>query len=160
MGAVVDQVRALVERGHAEIVLTGVDLTSYGADLPGKPSPSYVVAHDLRNGNQRWKMMRMTSATHESCDSYVTPILWKNGDRLEVAVLGGLSLDAIERALDGVSVEPGRPTKITCFVIDGQTYSISKGLVTVAQLEDEWFEDVADPESVIRTLSGAAGLKT
>jgi threonylcarbamoyladenosine tRNA methylthiotransferase MtaB len=35
MGAVVDQVRALVERGHAEIVLTGVDLTSYGADLPG-----------------------------------------------------------------------------------------------------------------------------
>ena len=36
MGAVVDQVRALVERGHAEIVLTGVDLTSYGADLPGR----------------------------------------------------------------------------------------------------------------------------
>ncbi|MGY3608659.1 MULTISPECIES: tRNA (N(6)-L-threonylcarbamoyladenosine(37)-C(2))-methylthiotransferase MtaB [unclassified Bradyrhizobium] len=37
MGAVVDQVRALVERGHVEIVLTGVDLTSYGADLPGTP---------------------------------------------------------------------------------------------------------------------------
>ncbi len=37
MGAVVDQVRALVERGHAEIVLTGVDLTSYGGDLPGAP---------------------------------------------------------------------------------------------------------------------------
>jgi 2-methylthioadenine synthetase len=37
MGAVVSQVRALVERGHAEIVLTGVDLTSYGADLPGTP---------------------------------------------------------------------------------------------------------------------------
>ena len=37
MGAVVDQVRALVEAGHAEIVLTGVDLTSYGADLPGAP---------------------------------------------------------------------------------------------------------------------------
>jgi threonylcarbamoyladenosine tRNA methylthiotransferase MtaB len=39
MGAVVSQVRALVERGHAEIVLTGVDLTSYGADLPGAPKP-------------------------------------------------------------------------------------------------------------------------
>jgi threonylcarbamoyladenosine tRNA methylthiotransferase MtaB len=37
MGAVIDQVRGLVERGHAEIVLTGVDLTSYGADLPGAP---------------------------------------------------------------------------------------------------------------------------
>jgi threonylcarbamoyladenosine tRNA methylthiotransferase MtaB len=37
MGAVVDQVRALAEAGHAEIVLTGVDLTSYGADLPGGP---------------------------------------------------------------------------------------------------------------------------
>src|SRR6201998_3762370 len=37
MGAAVDQVRALVARGHAEIVLTGVDLTSYGADLPGMP---------------------------------------------------------------------------------------------------------------------------
>jgi threonylcarbamoyladenosine tRNA methylthiotransferase MtaB len=35
MGAVVDQVRALVALGHAEIVVTGVDLTSYGADLPG-----------------------------------------------------------------------------------------------------------------------------
>jgi threonylcarbamoyladenosine tRNA methylthiotransferase MtaB len=37
MGAVVDQVRSLTEAGHAEIVLTGVDLTSYGADLPGAP---------------------------------------------------------------------------------------------------------------------------
>jgi threonylcarbamoyladenosine tRNA methylthiotransferase MtaB len=37
MGVVVDQIRALVDAGHAEIVLTGVDLTSYGADLPGTP---------------------------------------------------------------------------------------------------------------------------
>src|SRR5260370_40018188 len=37
MGAVVSQVRALVERGHAEIVLTGVDLTSYGGDQPVPP---------------------------------------------------------------------------------------------------------------------------
>jgi threonylcarbamoyladenosine tRNA methylthiotransferase MtaB len=37
MGVVVDQIRTLVEAGHAEIVLTGVDLTSYGADLPGAP---------------------------------------------------------------------------------------------------------------------------
>lgn len=38
MGAVVDQARKLVESGYCEIVLTGVDATSYGADLAGRPS--------------------------------------------------------------------------------------------------------------------------
>jgi threonylcarbamoyladenosine tRNA methylthiotransferase MtaB len=38
MGAVVDQVKELRNNGYREIVLTGVDATSYGADLPGKPS--------------------------------------------------------------------------------------------------------------------------
>jgi threonylcarbamoyladenosine tRNA methylthiotransferase MtaB len=38
MGAVADQIRKLVENGYREIVLTGVDITSYGADLPGTPS--------------------------------------------------------------------------------------------------------------------------
>ncbi|WP_431017611.1 tRNA (N(6)-L-threonylcarbamoyladenosine(37)-C(2))-methylthiotransferase MtaB [Bradyrhizobium pachyrhizi] len=49
MGAVVDQVRALVERGHAEIVLTGVDLTSYGADLPGAPKLGQLTRQILRH---------------------------------------------------------------------------------------------------------------
>jgi threonylcarbamoyladenosine tRNA methylthiotransferase MtaB len=49
MGAVVDQVRALVERGHAEIVLTGVDLTSYGADLPGAPKLGTLTKQILRH---------------------------------------------------------------------------------------------------------------
>jgi len=49
MGAVVSQVRALVERGHAEIVLTGVDLTSYGADLPGAPKLGTLVRQILRH---------------------------------------------------------------------------------------------------------------
>lgn len=35
-GEVVTQVRKLAENGHAEIVLTGVDITAYGADLPGE----------------------------------------------------------------------------------------------------------------------------
>ena len=38
MGAVVGQVRRLVDTGHREVVLTGVDVTSYGHDLPGAPS--------------------------------------------------------------------------------------------------------------------------
>lgn len=37
LGAVVREARRLTEKGYAEIVLTGVDLTSYGADLPGQP---------------------------------------------------------------------------------------------------------------------------
>jgi threonylcarbamoyladenosine tRNA methylthiotransferase MtaB len=49
MGAVVDQVRALAERGHAELVLTGVDLTSYGADLPGTPRLGALVKQILRH---------------------------------------------------------------------------------------------------------------
>ncbi|MCA1416512.1 tRNA (N(6)-L-threonylcarbamoyladenosine(37)-C(2))-methylthiotransferase MtaB [Bradyrhizobium sp. NBAIM20] len=49
MGAVVDQVRTLVERGHAEIVLTGVDLTSYGADLPGAPKLGLLTKQILRH---------------------------------------------------------------------------------------------------------------
>ena len=36
-GAVVDQIRGLTERGYREVVLTGVDITSWGGDLPGAP---------------------------------------------------------------------------------------------------------------------------
>jgi threonylcarbamoyladenosine tRNA methylthiotransferase MtaB len=49
MGAVVEQVRTLVARGHAEIVLTGVDLTSYGADLPGTPKLGMLTKQILRH---------------------------------------------------------------------------------------------------------------
>jgi len=38
IGAMVAQARALVDAGHQELVLTGVDLTSYGPDLPGRPT--------------------------------------------------------------------------------------------------------------------------
>ncbi|HEX7776515.1 MAG TPA: tRNA (N(6)-L-threonylcarbamoyladenosine(37)-C(2))-methylthiotransferase MtaB [Parvibaculum sp.] len=38
VGEVVAQVRQLVENGYREVVLTGVDITSYGSDLPGTPS--------------------------------------------------------------------------------------------------------------------------
>ncbi|MEM7443304.1 MAG: tRNA (N(6)-L-threonylcarbamoyladenosine(37)-C(2))-methylthiotransferase MtaB [Pseudomonadota bacterium] len=38
IGAIVDQVRHAVDQGFHEVVLTGVDLTSYGPDLPGRPT--------------------------------------------------------------------------------------------------------------------------
>lgn len=37
IGEIVTQIRKLVAEGYQEVVLTGVDVTSYGADLPGKP---------------------------------------------------------------------------------------------------------------------------
>jgi threonylcarbamoyladenosine tRNA methylthiotransferase MtaB len=38
LGVIADQVRALVAGGYQEVVLTGVDIASYGPDLPGTPS--------------------------------------------------------------------------------------------------------------------------
>ncbi len=46
-GAVVDRIAGLVEAGHREIVLTGVDLTSYGPDLPGAPTLGHLVERIL-----------------------------------------------------------------------------------------------------------------
>ena len=48
IAGVVGQVERLVETGHAEIVLTGVDITSYGADLAGEPRLGTLVKTILR----------------------------------------------------------------------------------------------------------------
>lgn len=47
-GVVVDQIKRLVDRGFLEVVLTGVDLTSWGADLPGAPQLGDLVMRILR----------------------------------------------------------------------------------------------------------------
>jgi len=43
MGEAVDQMKRLVDSGYNEIVLTGVDITSFGADLPGRPTLGVLV---------------------------------------------------------------------------------------------------------------------
>jgi len=47
-GVVVEQIKRLVDRGFAEVVLTGVDLTSWGADLPGGPRLGDLVMRILK----------------------------------------------------------------------------------------------------------------
>src|SRR6476620_557309 len=47
-GEVVAQVRTLVANGYAEIVLTGVDITAYGADLPGEMTLGKLVTKILK----------------------------------------------------------------------------------------------------------------
>ena len=49
MGAVVDQVRRLVGNGYREVVLTGVDVTSYGENLPGAPRLGRLVRAILKH---------------------------------------------------------------------------------------------------------------
>jgi threonylcarbamoyladenosine tRNA methylthiotransferase MtaB len=46
-GAAIDRIAALAEAGHREVVLTGVDLTSYGPDLPGAPTLGQLVERIL-----------------------------------------------------------------------------------------------------------------
>ncbi len=48
MGAVVEQVKRLAGNGYREVVLTGVDMTSYGADLPGRPKLGRLVSAILK----------------------------------------------------------------------------------------------------------------
>lgn len=47
MGEIVAQVRALVEAGYNEVVFTGVDVSAYGADLPGAPTLGQMIRRVL-----------------------------------------------------------------------------------------------------------------
>jgi threonylcarbamoyladenosine tRNA methylthiotransferase MtaB len=80
MGAVVEQVRKLVERGHAEIVLTGVDLTSYGADLPGAPKLGHLTKQILRHVPEL-KRLRISSVDSIEVDRDLLD-LFASDDRL------------------------------------------------------------------------------
>ena len=56
----VEQARALREKGYREIVITGIEIASWGADLPGKPGVQTLIAGvcqavpELRGGWEAW----------------------------------------------------------------------------------------------------------
>jgi threonylcarbamoyladenosine tRNA methylthiotransferase MtaB len=60
MGAVVANIRRLVANGYGEVVLTGVDITSYGADLPGAPKLGVLVKQILKHVPEL-KRLRLSS---------------------------------------------------------------------------------------------------
>jgi threonylcarbamoyladenosine tRNA methylthiotransferase MtaB len=66
-GEVVRQVRSLVETGYAEIVLTGVDITSYGADLPGEMTLGRLVQQVLAHVPEL-KRLRLSSIDQVEVD--------------------------------------------------------------------------------------------
>jgi threonylcarbamoyladenosine tRNA methylthiotransferase MtaB len=69
MGAVVGDVRRLVDNGYCEMVLTGVDITSYGADLPGMPKLGTLVKQILKHVPEL-KRLRLSSidSVEADCD--------------------------------------------------------------------------------------------
>jgi threonylcarbamoyladenosine tRNA methylthiotransferase MtaB len=67
-GEVVAQVRKLVENGYAEIVLTGVDITAYGADLPGETALGKLVSKILALVPEL-KRMRLSSIDSIEADA-------------------------------------------------------------------------------------------
>ncbi len=69
-GEVVTQVRCLVEAGYPEIVLTGVDMTSYGRDLPGTMTLGMLVRHILRHVPEL-KRLRLSSIDQVEADIHL-----------------------------------------------------------------------------------------
>jgi len=67
MGAVVADVRRLVANGYCEIVLTGVDITSYGSDLPGAPRLGALVKQILKHVPEL-KRLRLSSIDSVEAD--------------------------------------------------------------------------------------------
>src|SRR5216684_3705741 len=76
MGEVVAQIRRLVENGYREVVLTGVDLTSYGGNLPGAPKLGALVKQILKHVGelQRLRLSSIDSveADAELLDAFAT----------------------------------------------------------------------------------------
>jgi threonylcarbamoyladenosine tRNA methylthiotransferase MtaB len=67
MGAVVEDVRRLVANDYCEVVLTGVDITSYGADLPGAPKLGALVKQILKHVPEL-KRLRLSSIDSVEAD--------------------------------------------------------------------------------------------
>src|SRR5580692_3727915 len=67
MGAVVEDVRRLVAKDYREVVLTGVDITSYGADLPGAPKLGMLVKQVLKHVPEL-KRLRLSSIDSVEAD--------------------------------------------------------------------------------------------
>jgi outer membrane protein assembly factor BamB len=90
--------------GHAnspvlyEDLVISVCMQDSLADLDGGRAVSYLVAHDKRTGEEKWRTVRQTEALAEQCDAYTTPVFRRGKDRLELIVMGANQLDAYDPA--------------------------------------------------------------
>ena len=74
MGSVVEQARMLADNGYREIVLTGVDATSYGADLPGAPSLGQLAKAILKHVPEIVRL-RLSSIDSVEADSHLWDLI-------------------------------------------------------------------------------------
>jgi threonylcarbamoyladenosine tRNA methylthiotransferase MtaB len=74
IGAAVEDVRRLVGNGYNEIVLTGVDITSYGVDLPGAPELGTLVRQILKHVPEL-KRLRLSSIDSVEADSELLNVI-------------------------------------------------------------------------------------
>ncbi|ARM14315.1 MULTISPECIES: tRNA (N(6)-L-threonylcarbamoyladenosine(37)-C(2))-methylthiotransferase MtaB [Rhizobium] len=74
MGAVVDQARRLADSGYREIVLTGVDATSYGSDLPGAPTLG-LLAKTLLKQVPDIRRLRLSSIDSIEADAHLMDLI-------------------------------------------------------------------------------------
>ncbi len=74
MGDIVEQVRLLVANGYPEVVLSGVDITSYGPDLPGRPMLGQMVRRLLANVPEL-KRLRLSSIDVAEIDEELVSLI-------------------------------------------------------------------------------------
>ncbi|MFH7376196.1 hypothetical protein RA263_29570, partial [Pseudomonas syringae pv. tagetis] len=72
--AVVDQARNLVDGGYLEIVLTGVDATSYGGDLPSTPTLG-LLAKTLLKQIPDIRRLRLSSIDSIEADAHLMDLI-------------------------------------------------------------------------------------
>jgi len=92
MGAVTEQIRTLIDGGFREVVLTGVDISSYGADLPGAPRLGDLVRR-LLDGVPGLERLRLSSIDPAAVDNSLIETL---GDDPRLMPHMHLSLQSLE----------------------------------------------------------------
>jgi threonylcarbamoyladenosine tRNA methylthiotransferase MtaB len=80
IGGIVNQAQTLVDNGYQELVLTGVDITSYGSDLPGQPNLGSMIRRLLINV-PGIKRLRLSSVDPVEIDSELLKLI-ENDPRL------------------------------------------------------------------------------
>jgi len=94
LGPIVEQTKVLVDKGFAEIVLTGVDICSYGGDLPGRPTLGALVSRLLK-AVPELKRLRLTSLDPATMDDRLFDVIQSEPRLMPHIHLSLQSMDAM-----------------------------------------------------------------